>query len=119
MTRDINADKRLELARQISVKEQRYDELTKEERNIQTQLENFQNQMGYLFQKEQQNYEEAQQKGLSVTWEQSAYQEIRKTVQRVTINQVGLLKQDYQKERSKVENEIENIHRERNALPWD
>ena len=49
MTRDKSADKRLELARQISFKEQRYDDLAQEKRNIQTQLDNFQNQMDHLF----------------------------------------------------------------------
>lgn len=119
MTRDKNADKRLELARQISFKEQRYDDLAQEKRSIQAQLDNFQNQMDHLFQKEQQLYEEVQQNGTALTWEHSAYQEVRKTIQRVTGNQEELLEQDYRKERNQIENEIENLHRERNALPWD
>lgn len=119
MTRDKSADKRLELARQISFKEQRYDDLAQEKRNIQTQLDNFQNQMDYLFQKEQQLYEEIHQNGTPITWEHSAYQEVRKTIQRITGNQEELLEQDYRKERNHIENEIETLHRERNALPWD
>lgn len=119
MPRDKSADQRLELARQITFKEQRYEDLAKEKSSIQAQLGNFQNQMDHLFQKEQQLYEEVQQNGIPMTWEQSAYQEVRRTIQRVTVNQEELLEQDYRKERNQIENEIENLHRERNALPWD
>ena len=119
MLRDKSADTRRELAQQISFKEQRYDELAQEKRSIQAQLENFQNQMDHLFQQEQQLYEEVQQNGNPMTWEHSAYQEVRKTIQRVTGNQEELLEQDYRKECTQIENEIEKLHRERNALPWD
>lgn len=119
MNRDKSADQRLELARQISQKEQRHDELTQEMRSIQNQLEHFQNQMEQGFRLEEEHYDTFREKSNNLGWESTAVQEIRKAVQRLTTNQSEQLEQDYRIENNRIQDEIESLHQERNALPWD
>lgn len=119
MPRDISADQRLELARQISQKEYHHDELAQEKRNIQNQIENFQNQMEQSFRLEEAHYEDFKETSDPLSWESIAFREVRKAIQRLTSNQTEQLEQDYRIENNQLQDEIETLQRERNALPWD
>ena len=119
MQRDKSADQRLELARQISQKESRHDELAQEKRNIQNQIENFKNQMEQGFRLEEAHYEDFKKTSDPLNWECVAFREVRKSIQRLTSNQTKQLEQDYRIENNQLQDEIETLQRERNALAWD
>ena len=119
MQRDKSADQRLELARQISQKEYHHAELAQEKRNIQNQIENFQNQMEQSFRLEEAHYDSFKETTEPLGWESVVYREVRKAIQKLTSNQTEQLEQDYRKENNQLQDEIETLHRERNALPWD
>lgn len=119
MQRDKSADQRLELAREIVQKEQYRDELVQEKRSIQNQLENFQNQMEQGFRLEEEHYDMFKETSDNLGWESTAVQEVRKAVQRLINNQSEQLEQDYRIENNRLQDEIENLHQERNALPWE
>lgn len=119
MQRDKSADQRLELARQISQKENLHDELAQEKRNLQNQIENFQNQMEQTFRLEEAHHDTFKETSDPLGWESRIFLEIRKAIQRLTNNQTEQLEQDYRIENNRIQEEIENLHQERNALPWD
>ena len=119
MQRDKSADQRLELARQINQKEYRHDELAQEKRNLQNQIENFQNQMEQSFRLEEAHHDTFKKTSDPLGWESVAFREVRKAIQRLTNNQTEQLEQDYRIENNRLQNEIETLQKERNALRWD
>ncbi|QDK71578.1 hypothetical protein [Lactococcus protaetiae] len=119
MQRDRSADQRLELNRLISYKENQLDEFSQEKKNIQRQIEAYQNQMNHLFREEEETYYQAEQGGQKLGWSAETFREVRREIQNVSERQLGQLEQDYRNESNRIQEEIEMTHQERNQLPWD
>ncbi len=117
--RDKNADKRVALGREILLKENQIDEINREYRNQENQLESFQNEMNQLFNAEEELYDRAQQEGENTSWKEAEFQAVRQEVQRVTSNETELINQGYGQARVTIQDDIDRLHKERNALPWD
>lgn len=117
--RDKNADKRVALGREILLKENQIDEINREYRNQENQLESFQNEMNQLFNAEEELYARAQQEGENTSWKEVEFQAVRQEVQRVTSNETELINQGYGQARVTIQDDIDQLHKERNALSWD
>ena len=117
--RDKNADKRVALGREILLKENQIDEINREYRNQENQLESFQNEMNQLFNAEEELYDRAQQEGENTSWKEAEFQAVRQEVQRVTSNETELINQGYGQARVTIQDDIDQLHKERNALSWD
>lgn len=116
---DKNVDRRVELGCNILFKENQIDEINQEYRNQETQLECFYSEMNRLFSVEEKLYAKAQQEGENISWKESECQAVRQEVQRIVFNQSELMKQGYNQARMKIQDDIDQLYKERNALPWD
>lgn len=117
--RDRSADERVMLGREILFKENQIDEINREYRNQENQLERFHNEMNRLFNEEQELYAQAQQEGETTNWKEAEFQAVRQEVQRVVSTESELIKQGYSQARLTIQDDIDQLHKERNALPWD
>lgn len=119
MARDINADKRLELNRQIANKENRLEELNQEKQNYIRQIEYYQNEMNRLYREEEELYYNIEQSGRSLGWNASSWREVRRAILGFSSSQLEQMEQDFRSEAIQIQDEIETTQRERDALPWD
>lgn len=119
MARDINADKRLELNRQIANKENRLEELNQEKQNYIRQIEHYQNEMNRLYREEEELYYNIEQSGRSLGWNASSWREVRRAILGFSRSQLEQMEQDFRNEAIQIQDKIENTQRERDALPWD
>lgn len=117
--RDKSADERVVLSREIFFKENQIDEINREYRNQENQLERFHSEMNRLFNSEQELYAQAQQEGENTSWKEAEFQAVRQEVQRVVSTESELITQGYGQARMKIQDNIDQLHKERNALPWD
>lgn len=117
--RDKSADERVVLSREIFFKENQIDEIKREYRNQENQLERFHSEMNRLFNAEQELYAQAQQEGENTSWKEAEFQAVRQEVQRVVSTESELITQGYGQARMKIQDNIDQLHKERNALPWD
>jgi hypothetical protein len=118
MTRDKNADKRLEFNRKIASKEHESDELHLEERQAQNQIENFEAVMMKSFRNLQEIEEEINRRSHI----QGAYDETaqkQRYMSNVISQQKEGVKQVYQQRSLKLEDEREQLQKERDSLSWD
>lgn len=119
MTKDKNVDERLRLNREITFQEQQEDELYVEEKSIRNQVQHFQDQMNTLFRQEEVYYGELNEKGALSPDQDFALHEIKKEIGRLTENQSEHLATGYRAERNQLQENIEKLQKERNALAWD
>lgn len=119
MARDKNADKRLELNRQIANKENRLEELNQEKQNYIRQIEHYQNEMNRLYREEEELYYNIEQSGRSLGWNASSWREVRRAILGFSRSQLEQMEQDFRNEAIQIQDKIENTQRERDALPWD
>ncbi|AWN64886.1 hypothetical protein LL14B4_01245 [Lactococcus lactis subsp. lactis] len=119
MARDKNADKRLELNRQIANKENRLEELKQEKQNYIRQIEHYQNEMNRLYREEEELYYNIEQSGRSLGWNASSWREVRRAILGFSRSQLEQMEQDFRNEAIQIQDKIENTQRERDALPWD
>lgn len=119
MARDKNADKRLELNRQIANKEHRLEELNQEKQNYIRQIEHYQNEMNRLYREEEELYYNIEQSGRSLGWNASSWREVRRAILGFSRSQLEQMEQDFRSEAFQIQDEIETTQRERDALPWD
>ncbi|MBK0084488.1 hypothetical protein IAE51_11360 [Lactococcus sp. S64] len=117
--RDKSADERVVLSREILFKENQIDEINREYRNQENQLERFHSEMNRLFNAEQELYDQAQQEGENTSWKEAEFQAVRQEVQRVVSTESELINQGYGQARMKIQDNIDQLHKERKALPWD
>ncbi|ARE21691.1 P-loop NTPase family protein [Lactococcus lactis] len=117
--RDRSADERLMLGPKILFKENQIDEINREYRNQENQLERFHSEMNRLFNAEEELYFQAQQEGENTSWKESEFQAVRQEVQRVVSTESELIHQGYGQARLTIQDNIDQLHKERNALPWD
>ncbi|MBK0083567.1 hypothetical protein IAE51_06565 [Lactococcus sp. S64] len=117
--RDKSADERLMLGREILFKENQIDEINREYRYQENQLERFHSEMNRLFNAEEELYFQAQQEGENTSWKEAEFQAVRQEVQRVVSTKSELLHQGYGQAQLTIQDNIDQLHKERNALPWD
>lgn len=117
--RDRSADERVMLGREILFKENKIDEINQEYRNQENQLERFHSEMNRLFNAEQELYAQAQQEGESTSWKEAEFQAVSQEVQRVVSTESELIHQGYSQARMAIQDDIDQLHKERNVLPWD
>lgn len=117
--RDKSADERLMLGREILFKENQIDEINREYRNQENQLERFHSEMNRLFNAEEELYVQAQQDGENTSWKEAEFQAVRQEVQHVVSTESELINQGYVQARLAIQDDIDQLHKERNALPWD
>ena len=118
MTRDKNADKRLDFNRKIASKERESDELHLEERQAQNRIENFESVMMKSFR----NLQEIEDNINKRSHIQGAYDETaqkQRYMSNVILQQKEGLKQVYQQRSLKLEDEREQLQKERDSLSWD
>lgn len=118
MTKDKNADKRLELNRKIASNEREGDELLLEERQTQKQIEDFESVMVKNFMNLQSIEEEINRRSNNKDTYDEIYQK-RKYMSSVIDQQKEELKQVYRQTSLKLENEREQLQKERDGLSWD
>jgi hypothetical protein len=119
MARDKNADKRLELNRQISYKESQLDELNQEKQRYIRQIEHYQDEMNRLYREEEELYYNIEQSGRSLGWNASSWREVRRAILSFSRSQLEQMEQDFRNEVVQLQDEIETTQKERDALPWD
>lgn len=119
MVRDKSADKRLELNREITYKENQLDDLNREKQNYKREIENYQNEMNRLYREEEELYYNIEQSGRPLSWNASSWREVRRAILGFSRSQLEQLEQDFRKESIKLQDEIEMTQKERDALPWD
>ncbi|AYF99818.1 hypothetical protein [Lactococcus allomyrinae] len=117
--RDKSADERVMLGREILFKENQIDEINREYQNQESQLERFHSEMNRLFNAEQELYAQAQQEGENTSWKEAEFQAVSQEVQRVVFTESELIHQGYSQARLTIQDDIDQLHKERNALPWD
>lgn len=118
MTRDKNADKRLEFNRKIASKEQESDELHLEERKTQNRIENFEAVMMKSFRNLQAIEEELNRRShIQGPYDETAQKQ--RYMSNVILQQKEGLKQVYQQRSFKLEDEREQLQKERDSLSWD
>ncbi|QDK70729.1 DUF342 domain-containing protein [Lactococcus protaetiae] len=119
MAGDRNADKRVILEREIRLKENQLDDLSQEQHTIQNQIEKFQNNMSQLFRQEEECYYMLHQEGERIDNQTVTLQEVSRVMREMSDRQSDELEQGYRIARINAQEEIEQLHRERNALAWD
>lgn len=119
MTRDKNADKRLELSRQIANKENRLEELNQENQSYIRQIEHYQDEMNRLYREEEELYYNIEQSGRSLGWNASSWREVRRAILGFSRSQLEQMEQDFRSEAIQIQDEIETTQNERDGLPWD
>ncbi len=118
MQRDKNADKRLEYNRKIASKERESDELYLEERQVKNQIENFEIVMMQGFRKLQEIEDNINKRG-TLVWNYDETFQKQKYLSNVIRQQQEGLEHSYRSVRFQVENEREQLQRERDNLAWD
>ena len=119
MARDKSAVKRSELSRKIIQKENQMAGASRENQNFRRRIEAYSHQMDRLFQKEEEIYQEQAYKGQELCQNARILFDIRQDVQRVCARQINRMEQDYRKAFQNSRNEVEQLQKERNRLPWD
>lgn len=118
MQRDKNANKRLEYNRKIALKEQESDELYLEEWQAKNQIENFETVMMQGFRKLQEIEDNINKRG-GLVWNYDETFQKQKYLSNLIRQQQDELENSYQSARFQVENEREQLQRERDTLAWD
>lgn len=118
MVGDKNADKRLELNRQIAYKENCLDELNQEKQSYIRQIEHYQDEMNRLYREEEELYYTIEQRGRSLGWNASSWREVRRAILGFSRTQLEQMEQDFRNEFVHLQDEIETAQKERDALPW-
>ena len=119
MQKDKNADRRLELNRQIAYKESQLDDLNQEKRQYTRQIEYYQDEMNRLYREEEELYYNIEQSGRSLGWNASSWREVRRAILGFSRSQLEQMEQDFRNEAVQLQDEIETAQKERDALPWD
>jgi hypothetical protein len=119
MAKDKNAEERFRLNREIMLQEQAQGDIRAEERNLRQQVEDFQEQMNALFRQEEAYFAGLQEKGALANSQDFALHEIKKEMGRVTESLQEQLTQGYRTEGTQMQDKIEKLQKERNALTWD
>lgn len=118
MAKDKNAEERFRLNREIMFQEQVEEDTREEERNLKQSVEHFQDQMNALFRQEDAYFARLQEKGALANNQDFALHEIKKEIGRVTESMREQLTAGYRVERTQMQDKIEKLQKERNAL-WD
>ena len=118
MTRDKNADKRLEYNRNIAAKERESDELYLEERQAKNQIESFEAVIMQGFRKLQEIEDNINKRG-NPSWDYDETFQKQKYPSNAIRQQQESLEYSYKTARFQLENEREQLQRERDTLAWD
>jgi phosphoenolpyruvate-protein kinase (PTS system EI component) len=120
MPKDISADKRFELGMKIQRKETDMDEFYQEKQSYQRALDNFNNRFQQLsVQYDEISYHQAEQGSRKAREEFELNQELNQRIRNYVSEQSEGVEHAYSRARQEVDEEIENLHKERNALPWE
>ena len=120
MSRDKSADKRYEMEQNIRYKEQAIDELSQEKYHFEQELENFQAHTHQSFQRTSGLYEKMARSGNSQgERELSVEYEVERALRQMVERQYEEVEAYYRNKKNQLEEEIEQLYNERNALPWD
>ncbi|MDR0299086.1 MAG: hypothetical protein LBI13_03270 [Streptococcaceae bacterium] len=120
MPKDISADKRYEMGLTISQKENDIDSLYQEKKNFEEQLQSFQATTHQNFQRSSLLYEKMARSGNRYSErELSVEYEMEININQTLTQQSEEFDKYYKETRGKLEADIEKLHKERNALPWD
>lgn len=119
MARDKSAGDRVELQRKIMAEENHYDSLSKEQGQVNQQIDEFENKMRSLLRQEAEYYHELAQEDLYFNRKQEELHEIQQTVNRMSQNQNELVELGYVNAKKESQDKVERLQKERNQLPWD
>ncbi|GAB2026098.1 hypothetical protein [Lactovum odontotermitis] len=120
MPKDISADKRYQMGLTISRKENEQDQLSAEKRSFEQAQENFQRNYHQNFQQSSQFYEKMARSGNTRSEQELMTDyELERAVNRLSEQPYSEFEDYYRQKRNQLTDEIEQLHRERNALPWD
>ena len=120
MPRDISANERFDLGMKIQRKEQEIDEFYQKRQNHERLLENFNSHFQQLSaQYDEIEYQAAQQGSKRAQMSFEINQELNQRMNHYVSEQFEEIDSTYYRARQVMNDEIENLHRERNALPWD
>ena len=118
MQRDKNANKRLEYNRKIALKEQESDGLYLEEWQAKNQIESFETVIMQGFRKLQEIDDNINKRG-TLAWNYDETFQKQKYLSNLIRQQQDELENSYRSARFQVENEREQLQRERDTLAWD
>ena len=120
MTKDKNADKRLEYNRQILDTEREMDTVQDQKREMTRALESFENEMIHSFNRLQELDEEMIQEGSIVAqWERQEHQGRNSYIRNFIRNQEEETLSTYSKMSQEIEDKKEALQKERDRLAWD
>jgi ElaB/YqjD/DUF883 family membrane-anchored ribosome-binding protein len=117
--KDASSDKRLAYNRKISQKENDMDDLRNMERNFQERNEQLISSASRYFEEsEEYFYERSQYPSRQSNWQQAVIQDAFSDLRSVVDQQDEALEDSCRKARIALEDEVDNLYKERNALPW-
>ena len=117
MPSDLSANERFDLGMKIQRKEQEIDEFYQKRQNHERLLENFNSHFQQLSaQYDEIEYQAAQQGSKKAQEAFEINQELNQRMNRYVSDQVEEINATYYRTRQAMNDEIENLHRERNAL---
>ncbi|MFC4651603.1 hypothetical protein ACFO26_01595 [Lactococcus nasutitermitis] len=117
--KDMSADQRAEYSRKISQKEQEMDDLRHLKQHFENSNERFSSNVRRHFEEvEEDFYRRSQYPSQQSRWQQAVVQEAYAQMQFVTEQQNEVFEDSCRITRRNIEDKIEELHKERNALPW-
>lgn len=120
MARDINADKRWELDQAIRYKEQEVDNLSQAKQQAERQLNEARSRMNNDFMQSTELYDKMVRSGNRMAQnELTTNQTMKQALDFMIDRNQEEMESYYNKQRTQLFDEIENLQREKGALPWD
>ena len=116
--KDVNADKRAEYAQKIMRREDAIDALRNLEGNFQERNEQFISDAGHYFEESEEYFYNTRSSSRRSQWQQNALQDTYSHLKDLTNQQHETLEASCRTARREMEDEIDALHKERNALPW-
>ncbi|MDR0299641.1 MAG: hypothetical protein LBI13_06115 [Streptococcaceae bacterium] len=118
-SKDQSADKRAEYAQKIMFKEQEMDDLGQLERNFENRNDKFISNTNRVFEEFEESFHEGSSYSSQQSrWQQSVVQDVYHHMKSLAEQQNETMKNSCQVARIEIEDKIEALHKDRNALPW-